>query len=339
MVELELDEPRWRELVECHPAADAFHHPAWARTIASPYGFRPFVVARLEGRAVTAGLPLVEVRAPLRAPRWISLPFTDRCVPLASDSRALEALTCELDTTRREAGISSVEVRAELPAPATPLPAHAVMHRLALGASAEETATSFRRSYVLRNVHKAEREGVKVRIAAKERDVTDTYYGLHVATRRRQGIPVQPRRFFEQVWRQMIAPGFGFCLLADAGGRAIAGAVFLSWNRTLTYKFGASDTSAWQLRPNNLIFWEAIRLGCEQKLETLDFGRTDAKNRGLREFKSGWGADETALTYAVVGVAGAGRRARFAKVAEPVIRRSPPAVCRLAGELLYRFAA
>jgi CelD/BcsL family acetyltransferase involved in cellulose biosynthesis len=339
IVELELCDPRWRDLVEHHPSADAFNHPAWAETVASPYGFRVFVAARLKDNAVAAGMPVVEVRAPLRAPRWISLPFTDRCVPLARDRTALEALTCDLDVARREAGVASVEVRAELPAPARPLSAHAVVHRLALGTSAEQTAALFRRSHVLRNVRKAEREGVQVRIATEERDVTETYYRLHVATRRRQGVPVQPRRFFKQIWRRMLAPGLGFCLLAEVGGRTIAAAVFLAWNRTVTYKFGASDPRAWQLRPNNLIFWEAIRIGCDQRRTLLDFGRTNAENQGLREFKSNWGANETVLEYAVVGASPNERRARLVKLAEPVIRRSPRTVCRLAGELFYRFAA
>jgi CelD/BcsL family acetyltransferase involved in cellulose biosynthesis len=339
MIELNLDDPRWRNLISEDPAAEAFHHPAWAKTVSTPYGFRAFVLARLQGEAVVAGLPLVEVRRPLQAPRWTSLPFTDHCAPLARGTSELKALTRDLETARHEAGIRIVEVRAALPTPASSIRTQAVLHRLPLASSAEETAAAFERSQVLRNVRKAQREGVLVRLASQERDVTETYYGLHAATRRRQGVPVQPRRFFAQIWHGVVASGLGFCLLAEADGKAIAGAVFLTWNQTLTYKFGASDARAWPVRPNNLIFWEAIRLGCEQGRTVLDFGRSEAENQGLRQFKASWGASESRLKYSCLGVASASRRGRLAKVAEPVIRRSPIVVCRLAGELFYRFAA
>jgi CelD/BcsL family acetyltransferase involved in cellulose biosynthesis len=339
MIELDLDDPRWCNLVKQDATSEAFHHPAWARTVSAPYGFRAFVLARLQGEVVVGGVPLVEVRGPLRAPRWISLPFTDRCAPLVRGTTDLNALTRDLEMARRDAGVTSVEVRAALPSPASPIQTHAVIHRLPLAGSAEETAAAFERSHVLRNVRKARREGVRVRLASQERDVTETYYGLHAATRRRQGVPVQPRRFFGEIWHGMIASGLGFCLLADVDGETIAGGVFLAWNQTLTYKYGASDMRAWPLRPNNLIFWEAIRLGCEQGRTVLDFGRSYAGNQGLRQFKSSWGASESTLKYSSLGVARPQRRDWLTKVAEPLIRHSPIVVCRLAGELLYRFAA
>jgi hypothetical protein len=66
-------------------------------------------------------------------------------------------------------------------------------------------------------------------------------------------VPVQPRRFFELLWRLVLEPGLGFLLLAHAGARPVAGAVFLRGSRCLTYKYGASDASAWPLRPNHAV--------------------------------------------------------------------------------------
>ena len=40
--------------------------------------------------------------------------------------------------------------------------------------------------------------------------------------------------------------------------------------------------------------------GCENDYSTFDFGRTESGNEGLREFKRGWGTDETTLSYAVI---------------------------------------
>ncbi|HEX6654942.1 MAG TPA: GNAT family N-acetyltransferase, partial [Candidatus Limnocylindria bacterium] len=115
----------------------------------------------------------------------------------------------------------------------------------------------------------------------------------------------------------------------------------LGWNGTVVYKFGASDAGAWSLRPNHLLFWDAIRSACEEGYATFDFGRTDAGQDSLAAFKRSWGATEEPLVYSALGrVAPAGTsRGMATRLLATVIRHSPSFVCRATGELLYRFVA
>ena len=80
------EDERWLEFVLAHPEALPFHHPSWARVLSESYGYRSFVLAVTddEGR-INAGMPVMEIRNLFRGPRWVSLPFTDRCPPLATD--------------------------------------------------------------------------------------------------------------------------------------------------------------------------------------------------------------------------------------------------------------
>jgi lipid II:glycine glycyltransferase (peptidoglycan interpeptide bridge formation enzyme) len=167
-------------------------------------------------------------------------------------------------------------------------------------------------------------------------DDLETFYRLHLETRRRQGVPVQPKRFLQSLWTHVIAEGLGFLVLAQLRGRPIAGALFLSWNGNLIYKFGASDPRFWELRPNNLVMWAAINWGCEQGYRQLDFGRSELENRGLRDFKSRWGAQELLLMYAHLPPERPSSVPHLvAQAMAKVIRSSPPIVCRVTGELLY----
>jgi CelD/BcsL family acetyltransferase involved in cellulose biosynthesis len=155
-------------------------------------------------------------------------------------------------------------------------------------------------------------------------------------------VPVQPRRYFELLWERIVEPQLGFVLLAYAGETAIAGAVFLAWNRTVIYKYGASDAAYWGLHPNHLLFWTAIRWCCESGVRMFDFGRSDLGSSGLRQFKASWGAQEASLAYTTVGDPSATMRPPggwLQDVLGAVIRHSPPLVCRAVGELLYRYAA
>jgi lipid II:glycine glycyltransferase (peptidoglycan interpeptide bridge formation enzyme) len=192
-----------------------------------------------------------------------------------------------------------------------------------------------------RNIRRAGERGVEVQRGGPEQ--LETFYRLHLLTRRRLGVPVQPSRFFALLGERVLDRGLGFVLTARVDGQPAAAAVFLEWNGTLVYKYGASDPRFWDARANNLLFWTAIRDAALRGCHTLDFGRSDLADDGLRRFKAGWGAREEPLHYTVFGGSNpqqdepAGGRAS-AMLAQ-VIRRSPLWVCRMLGETLYRYAA
>jgi CelD/BcsL family acetyltransferase involved in cellulose biosynthesis len=336
-----IDDPRWLELVSTSGNALPFHHPAWARALARCYGFRPFTLGVPDSNdRLRAGIPLIEVAGRLTRRRWIALPFTDRCPPVTTGQDGLETFVNALDNARRTGRVASVEVRSKLPGGRTTLVPHGVMHTLELEPDSAAVLQKSSKSQVQRNIRRAEREGVTIRRAESVEELADTYYALHVDTRRRQGAPAQPRRWFELLWSELIERDLGFVLLAYAGRVAVAGGVFLTWNGTVTYKYGASRRESWPLRPNHLLFWDAIRWSCESGFHTFDWGRSDLDNHGLRAFKSSWGAVETPLLYSSIG---AFRDPRWLGLAQrwaaPIIRRSPPWVCRAIGSAFYSLAA
>jgi lipid II:glycine glycyltransferase (peptidoglycan interpeptide bridge formation enzyme) len=198
------------------------------------------------------------------------------------------------------------------------------------------------RSSVRRHIAQAGRSGVTVRQAESAEDLVGTFYQLHLRTRRRFGVPIQPRRFFRMLWESVIRTGLGTVLIAEASGQPVAAEVFLSWNGTTISKFSASDERAWSLRANNLITWHLIKTACEQGSRWLDFGRTDAGSEGLRAFKQSWGAAEEPLIYTTLGGRPESAPASDGiadHVLASVIRHGPLVVRRAAGEALYRYAA
>ena len=325
MLELALDDARWAELVSSSPGAGPFHHPAWAQLLARCYRLRPLALLTEDG---DAGIPVLEARRGRR----IALPFTDACAPLAQSEDALRRLTREL------AASGPIEVRAPLEGDGFVAHVRGVTHLLELD-EPERVRARFR-PQMRRNIARSEREGVVVRAGETRADLTGTFYELHLRTRRRQGVPVQPRRFFHLLWDDVVARGLGTVQLAYSGATPVAGAVFLHWNGTSVYKFGASEPAHWHLRPNNLVFWAAIRDACARGDRTFDFGRTELDNAGLRAFKSGWGARELPLRYTYAGAApAADARGLVLRALATAIRRSPTWVCRAVGEAGYRFAA
>lgn len=343
VVELQLSDARWRTFVASHQAGLVFHRSAWAEMIVDCYGNRPFVLANLDadGR-ILGGLPVINVRSLRRQDRWVALPFSDLCPPLLTPNLSLATLTGALDDARRAAGVRAFQVRAALAGhPSAHLHRDAVIHTTTLQRDADALLAGCHRSQVQRNVRRAEREQkISIRRADSARDLTRSFYSLHVQTRQRQGMPVQPRRFFEALWTHLLEPGDGYLLLAYADSEAVAGAVFLAGTSTITYKYGASNAAFWGLRPNHLLFWHALRTACEDGYRWFDFGRSDLSDDGLRNFKSGWAAEEQPLAYTTLAERapedGSGRTLAAARA---LLRRSPDWACRAAGDLFYRYAA
>ena len=296
--QLTLDDPRWAAFVDAHPQALGYHNPAWAEVVASTYRFEAFVLATLDGDAVAAGLPVVDVHVLTAGVAGSACPFTDACPPLVGPGtdarRSPGARVCA--AARGVPAARACADRRRRVAQA----AEAVTHELPLSDDPDAIQAGFHHSH-RRNIKRAAKEGVEVRRGGELSDLSRTFYALHSGTRHRLGVPVQPRRFFEAQWHRLVAPGHARLLLAYREDTAIAGMLLLQGNGTVTYKYGASDSAALDVRPNHALFAQAIRDACLEGNHTFDFGRTDFEDQGLRDFKAKWGGVETPLVYSALG--------------------------------------
>jgi CelD/BcsL family acetyltransferase involved in cellulose biosynthesis len=331
-------DPRWQELAARAAGASIFHRPEWMALLRDAYGFESSAWVIEEDGSLVAGLPVARVGGRLTGRRLVALPFSDSCRPLCLPGRE-EALSDlgELVARERERVGLDLEVRAELPGSDGQLVEGEVEHVLALSGDVEEMRSGLK-GQTRRDIAKAEREGVTVD-RRTDREGLATFYDLHLRTRRRLGVPTQPRSFI-LAFERLFSAGLGFVQLVKYEDRPIAAAVFLAASGTLTYKYSASDFEHRKRHPNHLNLMEAIRWGCENGCHTLDMGRTEVENEGLRKFKRSFGAEERPLPYTHLGsvkrLGGGGGKAE--RLAGAVIRRSPLFVGRWIGAALYRHA-
>jgi CelD/BcsL family acetyltransferase involved in cellulose biosynthesis len=334
------DDPAWLGFVAAHPSANAFHHPAWSEVLAATYGYPCSVVAQRDADGkIVAGLPVARVRQPFGRHRLVSLPFTDYCPVLADQHADMARFAADLSQWRQDVDASVLEVRDELNSPGSWVQRVGTRHIVDLEDDSDAVFNRLDRHRIRNWINRAREQGVEAVISDSHEHLAD-FYRLHCLTRRRLGVPVQPWRFFENLFEKIVARRLGFLVVAQLGGRPVAAAVFLAWNQQLIYKFGASDREDWVRGANHLVLWTAIRWGCQAGYRTLDLGRTDTEHDSLRAFKARWRAHEVPLIYTHLGAAPrAARPGPASRALAHIIRRSPTVVCRTVGELLYRYAA
>jgi hypothetical protein len=330
-------QPGWDALLVPHPDAWFFHGAAWAGVLQDTYRHRPAFAAQFADGRLRSLLPVMEVSSPLTGRRGVSLPFTDFCLPLLAageDARKLYGLAL---AHGRKRGWRYLECRSsdqDWPGSSPSLVFYG--HQLDLRPG-EETLFANLESSMRRGIKKAAAAGL--RIAFEDSlESAEIFYALHCGTRRRHGLPPQPFRFFANIQKHMLKPGFGFIAIARWENKPVAAAVFLCHGRQALYKFGASDYAFQNMRPNNLLMWEAIRRCLERGCERLHFGRTSLGNEGLRRFKLGFGAREQEIKCCKFDF----RAGRFVTDVDRVegwfnrvFAALPPPLLRLAGGLLY----
>ena len=337
IIQIEPCDERWLAFAASHAQANIFHHPAWINLLAECYGYRPFIIAVQDDEGeLFAGMPIMEVNSFLTSRRWVSLPFSDYCVPLSRDDESLEKLADYFVNAYENDQVPSIELRWELPHQETiQQKSNHVLHSIELSENIDSVAKRFKRSH-RQNIRTAEKRGVRVEWGNKIEHMR-LYYQLQLETRQRQGVPVQPWRFFELLATTLFEQELGFALLAYKDEECLAGVIFLHWGKYIVAKYAASRADTLKLRPNNLLFWTGIHWGCEHGKTVFDFGRTDNSNSGLCRYKRGWGAVEKPLIYSVLSSKPPNQKnSRFQDILKPVIRKSPLWVCRASGELLYR---
>jgi hypothetical protein len=272
------------------------HGSAWARVLHETYKFTPVYFVGDNG-STSRLLATMEVNSALTGRRGVSLPFTDECEILSSSLSDACHLFREATEYASFRGWKYLEFRGgrnwfPQVAPSTTF----FGHQLALRSGTLQLLANLDSS-TRTSIRKAERENVVVEFS-QSMGAMLCFYDLLCKTRKRLGVPPQPRRFFEAIHRCIIERNLGVIVLAKSGLSTIAGAVFFHFNNTALFKFGASNPSYQHLRSNNLLMWRAIEWYGKRGFTSLDFGRTSVVNEGLRRFKLGWGSYERAIKYA-----------------------------------------
>jgi hypothetical protein len=333
-----LDYPDWNSLLLSSRDSSFFHSSNWARVLHESYAFKPIYLTAVEDKKLSLLIPLMEVKSVLTGKRGVSLPFTDYCdILFPSGAHFGEAMNRLIEYGKRS-GWGFIEMRSGVdPLGENTRSSFYYGHVLDLSQGEERIFANLRDS-TKRNIKKAIKEGVTTRLCTSLESVRE-FYRLHCLTRREHGLPPQPFIFFKKIFEHIILQGLGFVVLASHNAKNIAGAVYFHFGQKAIFKYGASSKEHQHMRANNLLMWEAIRWFSGNGFKDFCFGRTDAENAGLRQFKSGWGGEERTINYYRYNLKTdtfAHNNSQNEEFHKSIIRKMPVPLLRMAGSLLYR---
>ncbi len=177
-----------------------------------------------------------------------------------------------------------------------------------LSPTLEQLMTSFKQK-TRYNIRVAEKKGVSVTIDNSQ-EAFNKYLELTEETTKRQGFYAHGRKYHQLMWemlgdtrREILDSSedqdklTAHLLVAKFEGKIITTWVLFKFKDTLYYPYGASTRENREVMANNLVMWEAIKLGKEWGCQYLDMwgalGPEPDKSDpwyGFHTFKAGYGA-------------------------------------------------
>lgn len=129
----------------------------------------------------------------------------------------------------------------------------------------------------------------------ESKDQVEQLYKLYLdSMKRKKALIRYPFELFCKIF-DLLVPEFADMLFVKCHDQPVAGMVVIYSQQTAHYFHGGSDTDYLHLRPNDLLFHNAIRTATEKGKSYFDFMGSGKHMVNLVRFKEKWGADKKVL--------------------------------------------
>jgi len=323
-----------------------YHTLEWKSIIERTYDYKPYYVVAKDDAKIIGALPLFEVRSFVFGRRLVSIPFSHR-VPVLyqNDVPILEKLlefACDLTRVK---GCKYLEIKhgAGLALNmGVKVNEHFFNSVLDLSGTLDDLWHGFDSGSVRWGINRAKRSHLEIEKGSTLEDYRK-YHRLELETRKVQGVPPYPFRFFRNLRDHLGSSHKLRLYLAYLDDVCVAGIIVLCHNGRAIYGYSSSlkKREYLQIQPNNLLLWTALQELHSDGYREFDFGITHPSNEGLLRFKSHWGTRDYKIPYhyflnKIEEIPVIDRTSRKIRLASPILKALPTPILEWIGPHLLR---
>jgi FemAB-related protein (PEP-CTERM system-associated) len=340
------NESKYSEYVEQSPEATTYHTLEWRDISCKVFNHKAQFLIAEGDNGIQGVFPLFLIKGILGR-RLVSVPLRDKGGPLYDSPEVLGQLLEAAKKLMIEQKCKYLQIKTwhglnfhnNKPTWIVQK-SHFINSSLELDSNPDAVWNRFHKRSVQRPIKKSQREGVTCYWGKSLGDM-NKFYKLFILTRKKLGVPPYGFNLFYEIWEKMIQKGSAGLLLAEYQGTVISGLVVFFFHATAMPAYAASDKKYLDLRPNNLIFWEAIKDSCKWGYTCFDFGADSPDNPSLLSFKAGFGAitEETPHYYFFNGAKesfGMDFDSRKYRIARTLFTKIPLSLSKRIGPIIIR---
>jgi hypothetical protein len=169
-------------------------------------------------------------------------------------------------------------------------PRKGYQHVLSLNGVEEDAIWRTYKSSIRRNIRRAESSGVTIREIGAKIEMEELYQLYFETMKRNHATPTWTKGIFHAIFDLLVKRGQASVFFAVWEGKIIAGLILINSEKIASYFLGASGTGFHSLRPNDLLFHQAILRSLSAGKREFDFMTCVEWDEDLIRFKEKWGA-------------------------------------------------
>jgi len=284
------DEARWDAFVRATQGGSFYHLSGW-RSIIERHLRHPahYLYCERDG-AITAVLPLVNVKSLLFGNALISVPFLVYGGPVGADSESIDLVVTAARELACELAVDHLELRNRT--------------RLEGDWHSRDSYVTFRKRIdpdpdknlmaIPRKQRAMIRKGIKAGLEVEFDQYTGRLHAAMVACKRNLGTP-----FFAASWLRAIKEAFGEQVeitTVTLAGRTVCSVMSFRFGDEILPYYGGGGDLARELKGNDFMYWAVMEKACQDGIEIFDYGRSMVGS-GAYRFKKHWGFEPEPLPY------------------------------------------
>jgi len=285
---------KWIDFVEKNPKSCLYHDILWKDILEKSYSLKSrYIICLDDSKEIIGILPLFEIKNILGNKYLVSIPYFTSAGLCVSKTEAIDNLLEKSQEISKALKAQYVELRHLNNQSIKNLPSRLSFTTSLLKLDKDENNIwkDFITDSARRNIKKALRSKLTIETGDK---YIDDFYKVYSYNMRDLGTPVMSHQFFINIVESFKERAK--IVIIRRENEAIAGMLLIKHKLTLYDPFVSSLREYNDLRPNNLLYWEAIKFGVSNNLSYFDLGRSTI-GTGLFNFKSQWGASHIGLSY------------------------------------------
>lgn len=288
------DEKAWDEYVLKSDSSTFYHQIGWKNVIEKTYGHKPYYLIALEEGEIRGILPLFLMKSIFFGKKLVSVPFAPYGGVCGDNEVISGALIKEAKRITERLGADYLELR-HLCENGKELVTNEAYVTLILELEEDPEVIWKRFNNKMRNaIRKGIKSNLKVTIEDGNEEIVKRFYQVYTKNMRDLGTPPHSLIFFKNTSLEFFKKTK--IAIVQHEEKDIAVLFLLYFNDIIISGWAASDRNYLKLNPNNIMYWETIKSGCEDRYRYFDFGRS-ITDQGTFRFKKPWGAEPKTLNY------------------------------------------
>jgi FemAB-related protein (PEP-CTERM system-associated) len=285
------DADRWDAFVGAADDATFFHRAAWRDIIEHELGHRAHYLYAERDGAISAILPLVEIRSRLFGHALISTPFCVYGGVVATDEDSAASLTRSAAELADKLRVDYLELRNRKP-DSTGWPVKDLYVGFRKPISEDHDANL---KAIPRKQRAMVRKGIAAGLEAHCGNDIDAFYRVYAESVRNLGTPVLPRRWYARL--QQTFGGDCEVTVVTHEGEPMAAVMSFYFRDEVHPYYGGSVWQGRDVAANDFMYWSVMQRAADRGARLFDFGRSK-QDTGSYHFKKHWGFQPEPLPYA-----------------------------------------